>query len=157
MMLRALLTVGLTLSLGVLFGCETSTTERDVERNTISVNELRKLLDQAERKNKDTLVLLIDPRPLREFEQGHIPGAKNLTLSAFNPNGVTDRTLERYSKIVVYGSDPASAPARGMTKRLLAIGYDDVAMLDGGLVQWTAQGGEVVVSSGTQAQAAEPR
>lgn len=48
---------------------------------------------------------------------------------------------EKYENIVVYGDDPGSPIARAMAKRLIASNYDNVFILEGGIMEWVRQGG----------------
>ncbi len=120
-----------------LAGCETSTSDKDI-RN-ISVSELRDLARRADAGQKN-LYLLIDPRSSAAFAAGRIPGAINMQLPQVDPRRGVDPALDRYENLVVYGNNPASAPARGMTKRLLSVGYDGVRLLAGGLEEWESLG-----------------
>ena len=128
-------------------GCNRSTTDKDIE--TVSVAEVRRLLMEAETQRKDDLIVLVDPRPVQDFQAAHIPGARNVLLSNLPPGGRVDRGLSRFDRIVVYGEDPGSATARGMTKRLLGNGYDGVRWMSGGLREWTDLGGEVAGTAAT--------
>jgi rhodanese-related sulfurtransferase len=132
-------------------GCSTNITDRDVDKHMVSVAEVRRLLDVQQRKNRDDIILLVDPRPEGEYAKGHLPGARNVQLSAIKPKAGIDRSIDRYKNIIVYGYDPSSAAARGMTKRLMGNGYDNVAFYSGGVYQWTATGGELVTSKTAQA------
>jgi rhodanese-related sulfurtransferase len=42
--------------------------------------------------------------------------------------------------IVVYGKDPGSAVAMGMSKKLIELQYKRVRMYKGGLADWVASG-----------------
>lgn len=139
------------LLMGMLGACTTSVTDRDVDKHLVSVGEVRRLLDLSQRKNRDDIILLVDPRPEGEYAKGHLPGARNIQLSAIKTKGAIDKSIDRYKNIIVYGYDPSSAAARGMTKRLMSNGYDNVAMYSGGVYQWTATGGELVTSKTAQA------
>jgi rhodanese-related sulfurtransferase len=136
-----------------LVGCSTNITDRDVDKHTVSVAEVRRLMDLQTRKNRDDVILLIDPRPEPDYAKGHIPGARNLSLSKVREKGPIDQSIERFKNVIVYGYDPSSAAGRGMTKRLMAAGYDGVAFYSGGIYQWTATGGVLVTSEPKQAQA----
>lgn len=137
---------------GVLAGCTGNITDRDVDRHTVSVAEVRRLMDLQQRKGRDDLIVLIDPRPETEYSKGHIPGARNLLLSQVKPKDPVDKSIDRFKNIIVYGYDPSSAAARGMTKRLMGQGYDNVAFYSGGIYQWTATGGTLMTSEPKQAQ-----
>ena len=81
-------------------------------------------------------MLFIDPRPAKEFRVGHIPGARNLTLANVKLGSKPDPRIERFSTLVVYGDNPASATARGLSKRLIEVGYNGVKFFAGGLEEW---------------------
>lgn len=146
MMLRERVPVRFGLAIAVLAGlaglnaCEQNTTDKDISR--ISVSELARLDADAMKRSGRSGLLIIDPRSAADFEAGHIPGAVNLRIADFATAEETNARLKRYSNIVVYGEDPASPSARGMTKRLLSSGID-AKMLDGGLLAWRQSGGEM--------------
>jgi thiosulfate/3-mercaptopyruvate sulfurtransferase len=96
-----------------------------------------------------------DRLPLKEFEEGHIPGAIFMdmgdlidTTSEF-PNTVppTEKFASRMqsmglgdgSRIVVYDNSPLKTAARAHWLFTL-FGAHDVAILDGGLAKWKAEG-----------------
>ena len=97
--------------------------------------------------------------PVRDI--GYIAGMDGLWKSTDRGESwrnITPLTLEPAAlggEAAVCFSDPSNAPARAMTKRLIASGYSDVALLEGGLLQWQAQGGEVVASPAARANASE--
>jgi 3-mercaptopyruvate sulfurtransferase SseA len=125
------------LSVWVLSGCERET--RDTDIKLVSVGEVKALWDRKAR-GSEFAVLFVDPRPAKAFNAGHITGARNLPLPHIDPKGDRDPMIERFDNIVVYGDDPGSATARGMTKRLLAVGYKHIRFFAGGLEQWKARG-----------------
>ncbi|MBX3357508.1 MAG: rhodanese-like domain-containing protein [Phycisphaeraceae bacterium] len=117
-------------------GCTPSISDKDIK--PISIGELKALTDSPERA---TTLLLVDPRPPQEYQALHIAGAVNMPLT--DVSGVpkdTDPAITKFPQIVVYGHDPASPPARAMTKRMLATGYENVRMYFGGLVEWNRLG-----------------
>ena len=124
-----------------LTGCTQKISDKDVDKHQVSVAEVRRLQAEQAKRGKDTILLLIDPRTPDEFALGHIPGARNIPLA--NLKSGKDKDLERYKNLIVYGNDPSSAAARAMVKRLMAQGYEDVALLAGGLYQWRVTGGAV--------------
>ena len=126
-------------------GCQPRTTDRDIE--PISLAELSELI-RARDGGEAQAVFLLDPRSRTQFAQGHIPGAVNLLLSDLPVGSLLDPVLDEYDNIVVYGTDPGSSPGRAMTKRLIALGYDDVRWFDGGLRAWRDAGGEVATLPG---------
>ena len=123
-----------------LGGCQGGTTDKDVE--LISVAEARRLIRAAKIGGEKSTLLVVDPRPSAQFSAGHIPGARNVGLAQVNERR-KDPTLTRYDKFLVYGSDPGSAVAVGMCKRLIEAEYGEVLLLQGGLLAWRGQGGEV--------------
>ncbi len=128
---------GLGLLFGLMSGCERTT--RDTDIRLISVSEVKHLVDQRDRGNADA-VILIDPRPRKYFDQARLPGARHLILPDVPVRGTTDPSVSRYGTIVVYGDDPASAIARGMTKRMMQVGYRGVRLFAGGVKEWTDRG-----------------
>jgi len=118
---------------GLLSGCDRST--RDTDIKFISVSEAKTLFDRAQR-GESGVAIFLDPRPAKEFDAGHIPGARHLTLAQVKPTSTPDPRIMKYSNLVVYGNDPASATARGLTKRLIEVRYGDVRFFAGGLEEW---------------------
>jgi len=100
------------------------------------MDEVREL--QARDETEPLTLLLIDPRPLRRYCEGHIPGAMTLQLPEVPTFGGRDGRLQGHSHLIVYGENPASPTARAMTKRLLAIGYTGVRLFPGGIESWIA-------------------
>lgn len=72
--------LGAVLCAMVFAGCEKDTRDSDIVN--VKVAEVSELVKDAE--GNPTALLLIDPRPQTEFEEGHIPGARNLLLTRFD-------------------------------------------------------------------------
>lgn len=125
------------LALLVLGGCRRHTTDADIE--SISLGQLRSLLQRAQEQPEERVLLLIDPRAPARFAEQHIAGARNVQLSDVPATG-RRREIEAFQNVVVYGDNPASAPAVAMTKRLISAGYNDPLMFRGGLDAWVASG-----------------
>lgn len=87
--------------------------------------------------------LIIDSRGPEAYDQGHIPGARRMTLPELDPENL-DPDWSRYSAIIVYGADPGSEVARAMTKRLIKAKLTEVYQLEGGMLAWKSSGGQVV-------------
>jgi len=135
---------GFALSLLALFSvlfvgaCARRTSDSDIR--TVSIAEV-------ERTRTRDSVILIDPRAPSSYQQGHIPGALNIQIAEIDPDESRDPKLRKADRLIVYGLDPMSAAARGMTKRLLASGYSQARMFSGGLAEWTRSG--LPVETGT--------
>jgi 3-mercaptopyruvate sulfurtransferase SseA len=137
---------GLAAGVVVLGGCAPNITDADIK--PIPITELRKLTLRQAQKPQEKVVALIDPRAAARFDAGHLPGARNLKLPQVPERSSRDPALAAYGHIVVYGTDPASAAARAMTKRLLRVGYDDVRMFSGGTMEWVEKGYTLEVTPG---------
>ncbi len=124
--------VGLGVFVGGLVGCEIS--DKDIE--LVSIAEVRSLQQQAEKDPK--VLLLVDPRAPGAYRLAHLPGATNMEFNPQMTERGVDPKVSSYKNIIVYGDNPGSAVARGMTKRLLKVGYEDVRLFAGGLEEWTA-------------------
>jgi rhodanese-related sulfurtransferase len=143
----AALFTGVTLAL-TLGACERTT--RDTDIKFISVTEAKTLFNRVQR-GETAAAIFLDPRPAAEFAAGHIPGARNLTLANVKPTAKVDPRLQQFSNLVVYANNPASATARGLTKRLIAVGYGDVRCFAEGLEKWKERGYPVEESPGQPA------
>lgn len=113
-------------------GCGTT----DLNIEYISLAELQQLRSDQERDPRQ--LLLLDPRPPRNFAEVHIPGAQNMQIDSFNESAGTDPKFDGFRNLVVYGEHPSSPSAKGLTKKLMRTGYDGVRMYDGGLEEWLA-------------------
>jgi len=133
----------------VFEGCTRTITDNDIKQVTLT--EVRSYTGGKSKKS----VLVVDPRPADEFRAAHIPGARNLELSAVQARGSTDLNpeLAAYDTIIVYGDDPGSPAARAMVKRLMEKGHDSVYFFRGGLSEWTRGGLKV---EGDKAQDPKP-
>lgn len=96
---------------------------------------LAEVAQQRERNPNGTL--LIDARGASEFQAGTLPGARNLTLRDIPADVNTDR-FDGYDRIIVFGDNPASAPARALAKRLMRAGVKDVYFFEDGYEAWAA-------------------
>ena len=103
--------------------------------NVATVPELAKSLAAHEP------MLLLDVREIDEFEDGHIPGAINVSVREL-PKRLQELPEDRSTKIVAYcRSGMRSAYA---TMFLRVYGYSDVRNLEHGFQGWAAAGGEIV-------------
>jgi rhodanese-related sulfurtransferase len=87
--------------------------------------------------NRDT-PLIIDLSASADFEKAHVPGAKNVALSQFDPETQKDLSKAKDLPVVLIDKD-----GRGVGKaanRLIKAGFQKVFVLDGGTYAWqTAQ------------------
>jgi len=116
-----------------LSGCAKKITDDDIK--FVRVDEVHSLLQTA--RERPDVLLLIDPRSPRAYNEGHIPGAFNISLATINPESKRNPAYEGFKNIIIYGDDPASAPARAMSKKMMLAGYKKVRMFVGGMRDWT--------------------
>ena len=87
--------------------------------------------------NRDT-PLIVDLSASADFEKAHIPGAKNVAMSQFDPETQKDLSKAKELPVVLVDKD-----GRGVGKaanRLIKAGFTRVFVLDGGTYAWqTAQ------------------
>ena len=96
----------------------------------IEPDRLKSLLDGGER------VVIVDVRSEAEFRQGHIPGARSMSL---DEPADSFRALPRRERIILYCTCPVSeiGPAYQF---LRYAGYTNVFVLHGGFPAWIARG-----------------
>jgi rhodanese-related sulfurtransferase len=77
--------------------------------------------------------LLIDVSSIQDYEKGHVPGARHVAMSQFDPES-KDLAKARALPIAIYcKSGQTSGTA---AKRLKKAGFTDVYTLEGGLRSW---------------------
>ncbi|SEI39417.1 Rhodanese-related sulfurtransferase [Azotobacter beijerinckii] len=87
-------------------------------------------------------VALLDVREEAPFAEGHPLFAANIPLSRLEIE-VYARVPRRSTPVTVY--DDGEGLAERAAERLLALGYNDVALLEGGLAGWREAGGELFI------------
>jgi len=110
----------------------------DTDIKNVSIGEVTTAL--AAREKNPMALALVDARAPQDFATGHIPGAVNLLIVDFPEQRERDRRFDAFDRIIVYGKDPSSPSARGLTKRMMYLGYDDVKFFPGGLNEWVGTG-----------------
>lgn len=100
-------------------------------------------LELAEWLQKDSNLLLFDFRSQAEFEDGHVPFAVNLPLSAATRQKVEAR-LEQMAKgaprsVVLYGSDPITLSE--LAAKAAAVNSGPLAVYPGGVAGWAQSEG----------------
>jgi thiosulfate/3-mercaptopyruvate sulfurtransferase len=106
----------------------------------------------------DDNLIIVDCRSYKEYSEGHIPRAVNLDLFAFHwfdtsksgMEGFENQARQIFSfvgitgqkKVVFYDGTSGMLAARGVWM-LLYFSHQNVAMLDGGLKKWQAEGFDI--------------
>ncbi len=84
-------------------------------------------------------IVLIDARTRVEYEEGHIPGALNLTpknVPANLPSKAPDKALE----LIFYCNGPKCTKSRKAARAAIALGYANVVEYNEGLPAWAQAG-----------------
>jgi rhodanese-related sulfurtransferase len=82
--------------------------------------------------NRDS-PLLIDLSAIADFEKMHVPGAKHVAMSQFDPEN-KDLAKARELPVVVMDKDGRSSD--GAAQRLVKAGFTQVYTLGGGVLAW---------------------
>lgn len=77
--------------------------------------------------------LLVDVSSLADFEKGHVPGAKHVAMSQFDPESKELAKVRELPVAVVCKNGQASAQA---AQRLKKAGFTKVYWLEGGIGAW---------------------
>ena len=92
--------------------------------------------------NRDN-ALVVDLRPIADFDKGHIAGAKNVQMSQFDPE---NKQLAPARALPVVLVCKAGESAVGAGKRLRKAGFSNVNVLEGGIQAW--QGADLPLVKG---------
>ncbi|MBL0162451.1 MAG: rhodanese-like domain-containing protein [Xanthomonadales bacterium] len=82
--------------------------------------------------NRDN-ALLIDVSSIQDYEKGHVPGARHVAMSQFDPES---KELAKAKALPVAVYCKSGQTAGVAAKRLKKAGFTDVYTLDGGLRTW---------------------
>ena len=82
--------------------------------------------------NRDN-ALVVDLRPIADFEKGHIPGSKNVQMSQFDPENKQLAPAKALPVVLVCKTGMTAGDA---AKRLKKAGFQNVYVLDGGIGGW---------------------
>lgn len=82
--------------------------------------------------NRDN-ALVVDLRPMADFDKGHIPGSRNVQMSQFDPES---KQLAAAKALPVVLVCKAGMTSGGAAKRLKKAGFEQVYVLDGGIGGW---------------------
>lgn len=77
--------------------------------------------------------LVVDLRPIADFDKGHIAGSKNVTMSQFDPES---KQLNAAKGLPVVLVCKTGQTATGAAARLKKAGFERVYVLDGGITAW---------------------
>ena len=97
--------------------------------------------------------LVLDARPSAFFDQGHVPGAFNLSRDKFasDYHGLATVLKEADDKpVIVYCSGGACHDSRLVANALLTLGFNNVSIYTGGWDEWSAAGLPVVKGSASR-------
>jgi rhodanese-related sulfurtransferase len=78
--------------------------------------------------------LLVDISPRDSFEKGHIPGARHVLMSQFDPE---NKDLAKAKSLPVVVICRSGQTAQGAAQRLVKAGFEKVYYLGGGMGAWT--------------------
>lgn len=82
--------------------------------------------------NRDN-ALVVDLRPMADFDKGHIPGSKNVQMSQFDPESKQLAPAKALPVVLVCKTGQTSGAA---AKRLKKAGFEKVYSLEGGIAAW---------------------
>jgi len=99
------------------------------DKKVVTLQEAKKLFD-------DKKVLFLDARPEPIYKRGHIPGAVNVPYNA-NDKEKLMTGIAKDKDIVVYCYSSRCNQARILEVRIKELGYDNIAVFDGGIIEWT--------------------
>lgn len=77
--------------------------------------------------------LVVDLRPMADFEKGHVPGSKNVQMSQFDPESKQLAPAKSLPVVLVCKTGQTAA---GAARRLKKAGFEHVHVLDGGIGGW---------------------
>ena len=88
----------------------------------------------------------LDTREREEFEVSHLKDAHYVGYNDFDASDFTEQFPDKDATYLVYCSVGVRSEKIG--KKLLALGYNDVKNLSGGMFKWVNEGHDVVDSAG---------
>lgn len=111
----------------------------DAKTSQPSAKPLEVKYEQVLRLMKDPDILFLDARKEHEFEEGHIPGAKNLNVMEFDKHVPDIIALPRDKRIVVYCGGGLCELSHDLANNLIAFGFTRVFIYLGGYEDWKQQ------------------
>jgi len=82
---------------------------------------------------RDESLFILDVSPKKSFESGHIGGSINIPANKFKTEDKLFK-VQTDQKILVV--DQNGMHAGGVAKKIKTAGFEDVVILDGGIVSW---------------------
>ncbi|SEL62987.1 Rhodanese-related sulfurtransferase [Aquimarina amphilecti] len=105
----------------------------------ISVKELSTIYDK---------VILLDAREIVEYETSHLEGAIHVGYHHFDIDVISDQSISKESKIVVYCS--LGIRSEDISEKLKKAGYNDISNLYGGIFEWKNENHKVINTKGEE-------
>lgn len=84
--------------------------------------------------------ILMEVLPADSYERGHLPRAIDIPLTHEFEDSVRKAAPDTRQPVVVYCSGPECSASSDAARRLEALGYGEVMVLDGGKEAWEAAG-----------------
>ncbi|WP_445732392.1 rhodanese-like domain-containing protein [Mariniflexile sp.] len=112
-----------------VLGCKESVAQEQVK--TVSAKEMQTLIEAADS------VQLIDVRTPQEYKEGHLRNAKNIDFlsSSFSKD---INVLDKQKPVFIYCR--SGKRSTKSVKEFLDAGFTEIYNLEGGILQWEAQG-----------------
>jgi rhodanese-related sulfurtransferase len=128
-----LVLIAIAVFVAVAYWLRRTKAKRELAEHTVTPSDLHKLLAA------DNNLLLYDVRqPLDLLADSEIiPGAQRIPPTDIEQN---PSLLPRDREFVVYCTCPGDKTSRSILDRALALGFNNVKFLRGGLADWKAQG-----------------
>ena len=102
----------------------------------ISMAQMKKLFAQKQ-------AVLLDARSKNEYEQGHIPGAINIPYESMQDDMAKIDSLHQDKWVVCFCDGPPCDLGELLANELFGMGFPKVAIFQGGMNEWTKQGGKI--------------
>ncbi len=131
------------LTVGLLGGCSTSTSDRDLRPVTPQEGIALSAGTPGTAFTAATRGIWVDPRRAETYAEAHIPDAISIPFGSGDFEGTAREKLKGFDPIIVYGDDYQDILANAASKRLIEIGFKNVYTLRGGIQQWIADGYKV--------------
>ena len=80
--------------------------------------------------------IFIDGRDHWDFNDGHIPNSINIQAYKFSPDDSKVSSLDKNEKYVVYCSGSNCDIAKRLAEKLVAIGFTNLLVFEGGWFEW---------------------